>query len=87
MRSKLLLSQVLVAALTAGMGTGRMSMRENRSELTSLDDLHYATPNFGNQYPAFSTRECERRVRQAARNRAKALNKLTSMAQEDGEYA
>jgi len=82
-----LMSQMLIAAITAGMGAGRVSMRGNRPELTPLGDLYRPATSFGNQYPAFSTRECERRVRQAARNRAKALNKLTSMAQEDGEYA
>lgn len=80
MKSKSLMSQMLRAAITAGMGAGRVSLRGNRLEFTILDDLHRPTPSFGNQYPAFSPRECERRVRQAARNRAKVQARLASIA-------
>ena len=79
MNSKSLMSQMLRAAIITGMGAGRVSLRGNRPEFTLVDDIYKPT-SYSKTYEAFSTRECERRVRQAARNRAKVQARLASIA-------
>lgn len=86
MRSKNLTAQMLVAALTLGMGAGRVYGRGNQQELIPIDDFYHPSTRIGNQYPAFSSRECERRLRQAACNTKRALDKMVAENQRNGEY-